>query len=217
MTETDWLAATDPKPILHTPGWRPSPFRYEEDLGTCHPRVNDERKLRLYACACFRLSFPQLVYAMDRLALDTAERLADGEATSDELVVVSRKCGATAWYVTRPSVLDAARSAIGGQPVRQNHPAGPQHSLPNPVRCDLLRCIFGNPFRPVAFADSWRSETALALASGIYADHAFDRLPILADALEEAGCDHPDVLAHCRSPGPHARGCWVVDGVLGKG
>jgi hypothetical protein len=77
-------------------------------------------------------------------------------------------------------------------------------------------CIVGNPFRPVAFDRGWRSETAIALASGIYAERAFDRLPILADALEEAGCDHPDVLAHCRGPGPHVRGCWVVDLVLNK-
>jgi hypothetical protein len=77
-------------------------------------------------------------------------------------------------------------------------------------------CILGNPFRPVAFPHSWRTETAVALAAGIYADRAFDRLPILADALEEAGCDNADVLSHCRGPGPHARGCWVVDGVLGK-
>jgi hypothetical protein len=82
---------------------------------------------------------------------------------------------------------------------------------------DLLRCIFGNPFRPVAFDSAWQSETAVALAAGIYADRAFDRLPILADTLEEAGCDDADVLNHCRGPGPHARGCWVVDGVLGKG
>jgi hypothetical protein len=80
----------------------------------------------------------------------------------------------------------------------------------------LFRDIVGNPFRPVAFDPHWRSETAVALAAGIYAERAFDRLPILADALEEAGCDHPDVLAHCRGPGPHARGCWVVDLVLGK-
>jgi hypothetical protein len=82
--------------------------------------------------------------------------------------------------------------------------------------CEFLRDIFGNPFRPVAFTDSWRSETVVALATSIYADRAFDRLPVLADALEEAGCDHPDVLAHCRGPGPHVRGCWVVDLLLGK-
>ncbi len=80
---------------------------------------------------------------------------------------------------------------------------------------DLLRDIFGNPFRPVAFDPAWRTETVVALASAIYAERAFDRMPILADALEEAGCDHADILAHCRGPGPHARGCWVVDAVLG--
>jgi hypothetical protein len=84
------------------------------------------------------------------------------------------------------------------------------------LQCDLLRCIFGNPFRPVSFDPAWITETAVALAAGIYADRALDRLPILADALEDAGCDHPDVLSHCRGPGAHARGCWVVDGVLGR-
>jgi hypothetical protein len=54
------------------------------------------------------------------------------------------------------------------------------------------------------------------LAQAIYDDRAFDRLPILADALEEAGCDTADILAHCRGPGPHVRGCWVVDLILGK-
>jgi hypothetical protein len=54
------------------------------------------------------------------------------------------------------------------------------------------------------------------VGESIYADRAFDRLPILADALEEAGCTDADILAHCRGPGPHARGCWVVDLILGK-
>lgn len=83
-------------------------------------------------------------------------------------------------------------------------------------QADLLRDIFGNPFRPIALDPPWRSETAVAVAAGIYEERAFDRMPILADALEDAGCDHADVLTHCRGPGPHARGCWVVDGVLGK-
>ncbi len=81
----------------------------------------------------------------------------------------------------------------------------------------LVRDIVGNPFRPEAFDPAWRSETVVALASGIYAERAFDRMPILADALEEAGCDSADILSHCRGPGPHVRGCWVVDAVLGKG
>lgn len=82
--------------------------------------------------------------------------------------------------------------------------------------CEQFRCVSGDPFRPVAFDPRWLSETAVALATGIYAERAFDRMPILADALEEAGCDDADVLSHCRGPGPHVRGCWVVDRVLGK-
>ena len=81
---------------------------------------------------------------------------------------------------------------------------------------EMLRDIFGNPFRPVAFDSRWQTETVVSLAGGIYADRAFDRMPILADALEDAGCDNADVLTHCRGSGPHVRGCWVVDLVLGK-
>jgi hypothetical protein len=80
----------------------------------------------------------------------------------------------------------------------------------------LIRCIFGNPFHPVALDPAWRTEAVVGLATGIYADRAFDRLPVLADALEDAGCADADVLGHCRGPGPHARGCWVVDLLLGK-
>ena len=80
----------------------------------------------------------------------------------------------------------------------------------------VLHDIFGNPFRPVAFDSAWRTSTAAGLAESMYSSRDFAAMPILADALEEAGCDNPDVLAHCRGPGPHVRGCWVVDLVLGK-
>jgi hypothetical protein len=80
----------------------------------------------------------------------------------------------------------------------------------------VLHDIFGNPFRPVAFNTTWRSATAVGLAETMYAARDFAAMPILADALEEAGCDTSDVLAHCRGPGPHVRGCWVVDLVLGR-
>jgi hypothetical protein len=81
---------------------------------------------------------------------------------------------------------------------------------------DFARDIFGNPFRPVTFNPVWRTYTVLALANGIYTERAFDRMPMLADALEEAGCENVDILLHCREPGEHVRGCWVVDLVLGK-
>jgi len=54
------------------------------------------------------------------------------------------------------------------------------------------------------------------LARGIYEDWAFDRLPLLADALMDAGCADEDVIGHCRSDSPHVRGCWVVDWMLDK-
>lgn len=80
----------------------------------------------------------------------------------------------------------------------------------------LLREIVGNPFRSSRAGPSWLTSTVLALASGIYSEKAFDRLPILADALQDAGCDNDDILNHCRDGGVHVRGCWVVDLVLGK-
>jgi hypothetical protein len=80
----------------------------------------------------------------------------------------------------------------------------------------VLRDVVGNPFRPATFDPFWRTSTVRGLAEGIYADRAFDRMPILADALEDAGCDSADILTHCRGDGPHVRGCWVVDLILGK-
>jgi hypothetical protein len=80
----------------------------------------------------------------------------------------------------------------------------------------LLRDIAGNPFVPVVFDVCWRTEAVVGLARGMYESRDFGPLPVLADALEDAGCADPSVLAHCRGGGPHVRGCWVVDLVLGK-
>jgi hypothetical protein len=80
----------------------------------------------------------------------------------------------------------------------------------------LIRDIFGNPFRPITLDSSWLTPTVTALAQAIYTDRTFTDLPILADALEEAGCTHPDLLNHLRSPGEHTRGCWALDLVMGE-
>jgi hypothetical protein len=83
----------------------------------------------------------------------------------------------------------------------------------------LVRDVLGNPFQPVSLNPSWLSwdgGLVVRLARTIYEERAFDRLPILADALEEAGCDNPDVLSHCREGSVHVRGCWVLDLCLGK-
>jgi hypothetical protein len=88
------------------------------------------------------------------------------------------------------------------------------------VQAGLLRCILGNLFHPPPVLDPgwivWQNGTIRKLAQAIYRDYAFDRLPILADALEEAGCTDAEILAHCRQPSEHARGCWVVDLLLGR-
>lgn len=102
------------------------------------------------------------------------------------------------------------------------------HPTPTPVREEavaaersaqigLLADIFGPlPFRPIVRDPAWHSSTVVSLATSIYDERAFDRLPILADALEDAGCDNADILNHCRQPGEHVRGCWIVDLVTGK-
>jgi hypothetical protein len=87
------------------------------------------------------------------------------------------------------------------------------------AQADLLRDLVGNPFRPSPLDSTvltWNGGTVPRMAQAIYHDWAFDRLPILAAALEEAGCSEPTILAHCRSEGPHVRGCWVIDLLLGK-
>jgi hypothetical protein len=81
----------------------------------------------------------------------------------------------------------------------------------------FLRDIFGNPFRPVTFAPAWQTAAASSLAQSMYDRRDFAAMPVLADLLEEAGCDSAEVLSHCRDEKQvHVRGCWVVDHVLGK-
>jgi len=83
-------------------------------------------------------------------------------------------------------------------------------------QCDLIRDIFGNPFNPITIDPSWLTSTVIALAQKMYDTREFSAMPILADALMDAGCDNPQILEHCRGPGPHVRGCWVCDLCLGK-
>jgi hypothetical protein len=84
---------------------------------------------------------------------------------------------------------------------------------------ERLRELFGNPFRPVSLAPAvlaWQGGTVRKFAESIYDEPAFERLPVLADALEDAGCRDEALVRHCRVEGPHVRGCWAVDLILGK-
>ena len=98
----------------------------------------------------------------------------------------------------------------------QRAPLLAERNAEHAAQADLFRDIFGNPFRSSEIDLEWLTDTVVALARGIYAGRAFDGMPILADALQEAGCDDDDILTHCREPGEHVRGCWVVDLLLGK-
>ncbi len=80
----------------------------------------------------------------------------------------------------------------------------------------LMRCVFRSTLSPVPLSPAWRTSTVVALAAQMYQSQDFSAMPILGDALQDAGCDSPEVLDHCRAPGAHVRGCWVVDLVLGK-
>ena len=226
MTEADWLAAEFFPPMLD---------HIRDSIST--------RKSLLFGIALCRRIWDRLPFDDCRLLIEAVERLADHPQVNEEEYSVAAEvdtlftklqegylrvheadehtrgsylaalsCGGI-WFDATSSVQSVAECvaiAVAGDN------EGLAWEAERQAQARLLKELFGNPFRPVAFGPAWRSETVSALAAGIYADRAFDRMPILADALEEAGCDHPDVLAHCRGPGPHARGCWVVDLVLGK-
>jgi hypothetical protein len=96
-------------------------------------------------------------------------------------------------------------------------PFGHERATREPEVVRLLRDLFGPLlFRDVAVTPAWLTTDGLALARAMYDNRDFSAMPILADALQDAGCDNTELLDHCRGPGPHVRGCWVVDLVLGK-
>ncbi|AMV27351.1 hypothetical protein VT84_23325 [Gemmata sp. SH-PL17] len=128
--------------------------------------------------------------------------------------------GATVGSV--PIHVELARMATPIQAERLRHVAcspGHSHNARTAIR-DILRniaLIRGAPSRFVMFSPDWRTDTAVAIARRVSESRDFSALPVLADALQDAGCDNNDVLNHCREPGAHVCGCWVVDLVLDKG
>jgi hypothetical protein len=235
MTEEEWLANSESGSMLSF--LQGEIIRLVDDLPTQEARDQilaflqcpSTRKLRLFACWCCRRIWNELIDVRSRSAVELTERFVDGLATQEELSAANLSA-ITARNVIRGNHIRriAANAACSASVFEITEAASESAVVVNslediPVFEDarvehahLLRCIFGNPFRPVALDPEWHNSTVVQLAQGIYADRAFDRLPILADALQDAGCDHPDVLTHCRSTGPHARGCWVVDLILGK-
>jgi hypothetical protein len=110
----------------------------------------------------------------------------------------------------------AAEAAVRAGGVANNEEYRAALEREQTAHCDLLRDLFGNPFRPTSFDAAWRTTAAVGVAQAIYDLDRFADLPILADALEDAGCCDEAILSHCRRPGRHVRGCWVVDAVLNR-
>jgi hypothetical protein len=196
-----------------------------------------DRKLRLFACECAHQLWPRFdgEWEIDprvKQAIELAEAYLDDRASAEDLrTAVAATQAAANRAIELTFILGTPHGhlylAAAGYAEAAVVEAVVDHVCDDAFYCliehlgitgpemAVLRCLF-NPFRPVTFDPAWRSESSVALAAGIYSERAFDRMPILADALEEAGCDHADVLSHCRGSGPHVRGCWVVDLVLDK-
>jgi hypothetical protein len=176
------------------------------------------RKRRLYLTAFCRHFWDQMPNAASRRAVDVAELFVDGRATEARLVKAHRSVNESLPELRkkrgRQFWLGCWASHASRPPICQLFSGW--DALSRTLGAIFIRDIFGNPFRPVTCSPSWRTDTAVALARQMYDSRDFSAMPILADALQDAGCDNNDILTHCRGAGPHVRGCWVVDLVLGK-
>jgi hypothetical protein len=222
VTEEEWLLGSTPDRML------------THVAGTASPR-----KLRLFAVACCRRIWHRLADERSRQAILASEGYADGRVKRRELVesrqqalLVKELNSVTtpgefaAAAVARPRlvphwVAQLARTASADAVARAGWVTY-REALHAETRNQaiLLREVLGNPFCPIAVDPAWLAANDGAvrqLAESIYEERAFDRLPILADALEDAGCAVAEVLDHCRTGGEHVRGCWVVDLILGRG
>lgn len=218
MTEAEWMQDN-------------KPFKMVQHLG----HTTSIRKLRLYCHACIVRILPRVTDARFQRAFTVLEQSADGLALREEVNDVrgevrdvAEGTGAdTAFYssliaddtVHAHYYTDSLMGAVTQEVIKASVGRKGKHIRKQEERgqAALLREIYGNPFRPVTFPPSWRTDTAVSLARTMYESRDFSAMPILADALQDAGCDSDDVLNHCRGEGPHVRGCWVVDLVLGKG
>jgi hypothetical protein len=222
VTQDQWLRCTT------DPTWM---------INAIRNRVS-ARKYRLFAVACAQLVLPHVPAPYRESVLDMvemAERFAEGNATVAELLAIQNvfrfnqdtRLGYEV-CVTEPHF--AAQRTVELAPNLVLHnvatQAQPQPLTPDEInlireseqrkQTDLARCIFGNPLKKFTFQPSWCTTDTVTLAERIYEERDFTLLPILADALQDAGCEDELFVGHCLAAGPHARGCWVVDLLLGK-
>ena len=214
MDEKAWLDCTDPRPMIG--------FLI---------RAASDRKLRLFACACCRRIWHLLSNEIGRSAVQAAGLHADGLISNEELngararaevarvnpPVPDSAAFCTTWVDNWPSfpmgriVLGVDDAPLFAARFSDNYGAE------RIWQATIVRDLFGNPFRPVTLAASCLTTTVKSLAQAIYEERNFTDMPVLADALEDAGCTNAEILTHCREAGDHARGCWGLDLILGKG
>ncbi|QEG25959.1 hypothetical protein GobsT_06940 [Gemmata obscuriglobus] len=222
MTEAEWLACDDPAEVLEALRTRAS-----------------ARKLRFFACALARTLQARPTDPRLRAAVDAAEQDADGLLERSQREQAFYDARVAMWELSgrlqvepllagrmSQSIADApefqtafyAIFALDGETenIDQYLAITELGVFPPTTIVAIAREVFGNPFRPVTFSPEWRTGTAVALAGQMYESRDFSAMPVLADALQDAGCNSDDILNHCRGPGPHVRGCGVVDLVLGK-
>jgi hypothetical protein len=185
------------------------------------------RKLRLFAVAAARQLMalvPALANKSRRYAVDIAEAYADRNASQTAFAGIQAQMrqdghadlhvrrlfeavvGKVASTAAELAMIDFFLVAVNQPSARTEAIVAMQLSMLQEAFSDLMACHTLPPL----------PANVRKIAGAIYEERAFDRLPILADALEEAGCTDAEVLEHCRGPGPHVRGCWVVDLLLGK-
>jgi hypothetical protein len=206
VTEEEWLACTDPRPML--------------ELLTSK---KNKRKLAMFGVARCRHISRLCRDERGLIAIDAAERYADRKAKIDEVRVACRNAREDSSGIARPlghyvyEIAVLHNAAFNAFLVSEYAlKAASDQTGEKALQCALLREVFGNPFQRIRINRRWLSPAVKQLSEQIYAEASFDRLPSLADVLEEAGCADTDILDHCRQQGPHVRGCWVVDLILGK-
>jgi hypothetical protein len=224
MTEQEWLLCQEPQEMI----------QWLRDAGKLV-----DRKAQLFAVACCRRIWRLLLDERSRTAVEVAEQFAEGKVGLESVMAA----WVPAWTVAneaeevtlgvsgdiQAAAMAAGHALSGATLAAANTACVAACSLAEGLdedsravelcyQADLLRDLFGPlPFRAVKMEVSWRTPAVLALAGSVYEEGRFEVLPILADDLEEAGCDDGDILGHLRRPGAiHARGCFVLDLVLNK-